>query len=148
MASQRRRRLPLARNSKRLGYEKRLRLTLWLLSLPLFGLIAVLLWHAHAGSASWLLSLLGLLIGWAILQAWISEQLLRPLQTLANVVAALREEDYSFRARGARRGDSLGDLALEINALASDLQSERLSSLESAALVRRVVEAIDASCAC
>jgi two-component system nitrogen regulation sensor histidine kinase NtrY len=144
MASQRRRRLPLARNSKRLGYEKRLRLTLWLLSLPLFGLIAVLLWHAHAGSASWLLSLLGLLIGWAILQAWISEQLLRPLQTLANVVAALREEDYSFRARGARRGDSLGDLALEINALASDLQSERLSSLESAALVRRVVEAIDA----
>jgi nitrogen fixation/metabolism regulation signal transduction histidine kinase len=139
-----RRRLPLARNSRRLGYEKRLRLLLWLFSLPLFALAAVLLAWANATSTSWTLTLLGLLAAWAILQAWLTEQLLRPLQTLSNVVAALREEDYSFRARGARRGDSLGDLALEINALAADLQSERLSSLESAAMVRRVVEAIDA----
>ena len=33
------------------------------------------------------------------------EQTIRPLQTLANVVAALREDDFSFRARGARRGE-------------------------------------------
>jgi len=144
MASPPRKRLPLARNSRRLGYEKRIRLVLWLLSLPAFALTSMLLAGAHAGAASWIVSLLALLIAWGILQSWFSEQLLRPLQTLANVVAALREEDYSFRARGARRGDSLGDLALEINALAADLQSERLSSLESAAMVRRVVEAIDA----
>jgi nitrogen fixation/metabolism regulation signal transduction histidine kinase len=99
---------------------------------------------SHASLSTWIFSLLGVLSAWAILQAWVVEQLLRPMQTLANVVAALREEDYSFRARGARRGDSLGDLALEINALASDLQAERLTSLESAALVRRVLEAIDA----
>jgi nitrogen fixation/metabolism regulation signal transduction histidine kinase len=121
-----------------------MRLMLWLMSLPLFGLVALLLWQSHVSAVTWVLALLGLLTAWAILQEWLTEQLLRPLQTLANVVAALREEDYSFRARGARRGDSLGDLALEINALAADLQSERLTSLESAALVRRVVEAIDA----
>ncbi len=142
--SGKRRRLPLARNSKRLGYEKRLRLMLWLFSLPMFCLAVVLLLWTGASGSAWTLTLVGLLVGWAILQAWLVEQLLRPLQTLSNVVAALREEDYSFRARGARRGDSLGDLALEINALAGDLQAERLSSLESAALVRRVVEAIDA----
>ena len=85
-----------------------------------------------------------LVAGWAVLQSTITDQLLRPLQTLSNVVGALREQDYSFRARGARRGDALGDLALEINALANDLQSERLASLESAALVRRVLDVLDA----
>lgn len=139
-----RRRVPLARNSRRIGYEKRLRLMLWLLSLPLFALVAILLHWLHASLTSWILAMLGLLAAWAILQEWLMEQMLRPMQTLANVVAALREEDYSFRARGARRGDSLGDLALEINALAADLQAERLTSLESAALVRRVLDAMDA----
>ena len=60
------------------------------------------------------------------------------LQTLANVVAALREEDYSFRARGAAPQDPLGDLALEINPLA-DMQSQRMGGLEAVALLRRVI---------
>ena len=47
------------------------------------------------------------------------------MQTLSNIVAALRDNDFSFRARGARRGDAMGDLALEINALASTLQQQR-----------------------
>ena len=121
-----------------------MRLALWLFSLPAFALATGLLVWSHASAATWSLVWIGTLIAWAILQSWMAEQLLRPLQTLTNVVAALREEDYSFRARGARRGDALGDLSFEINALASDLQAERLTSLESAALVRRVLEAIDA----
>jgi nitrogen fixation/metabolism regulation signal transduction histidine kinase len=138
------RRLHLARRGKRVGYERRMRIMLWLFSLPVFALAGIFLSSSHASITLWIVVLTVLLIAWALLQAWLAEQLLRPLQTLSNVVAALREEDYSFRARGARRGDSLGDLALEINALASDLQAERLTSLESAALVRRVIEAIDA----
>jgi nitrogen fixation/metabolism regulation signal transduction histidine kinase len=67
------------------------------------------------------------------------EQLVRPLQTLANVVAALREDDFSFRARGARRGDSLGDLAMEINALAGTLQRQRSSARDALTLVERVM---------
>ena len=144
MASPPRRRLPLGRTSRRIGYERRLRLLFWLLSIPVFACVVMLLTWSRSTPSTWILALASTLIGWAILQAWLIEQMLRPLQTLSNVVAALREEDYSFRARGARRGDSLGDLALEINALAADLQSERLSSLDSAALVRRVLEAIDA----
>ena len=138
------RRAALARRARRFGYEKRLRLLLWLLSLPVLAVCIGLLAWAHSSPATWALVLVGALLAWAILQSWMAEQMLRPLQTLANVVAALREEDYSFRARGARRGDALGDLAFEINALAADLQAERLTSLESAALVRRVLEAIDA----
>src|SRR5271157_6292746 len=51
---------------------------------------------------------------WLVLTLVLLEQIVRPLQTLANVVGALREEDYSFRARGAAPNDALGELALEI----------------------------------
>ena len=44
------------------------------------------------------------------------EHIIRPLQTLANVVGALRDEDYSFRARLAIPNDALGELSLEVNA--------------------------------
>ena len=36
-----------------------------------------------------------------ILITLLHDHIIRPLQTLSNVVSALREEDYSFRARGA-----------------------------------------------
>jgi nitrogen fixation/metabolism regulation signal transduction histidine kinase len=72
------------------------------------------------------------------------EQTIRPLQTLANVVSALREEDYSFRARGAIPEDALGELSFEVNALATLLADRRLRAIEATALLRRVVEEIDA----
>ena len=68
------------------------------------------------------------------------ESLVRPLQTLSNVVASLREGDYSFRARGARSRDPLGELAAEINALADLLQKQRVRSLEATALLARILE--------
>src|SRR6266700_2966824 len=64
--------------------------------------------------------LLCLLIGVALL-----DHVIRPLQTLANVVGALREEDYSFRARLAVRNAGLGELSLEVNALADLLAKHR-----------------------
>ncbi len=138
------RRLPLGRRRWRLAYERRLRLMLWSLGSPVFAFLALVLhdWRAPLGTS--LLAVLVVLLVWALLESWLADQLLRPLQTLANVVAALREQDYSFRARGGRRGDALGDLALEINALAGDLQSERLLLLESSALVRRVLDVLEA----
>src|SRR2546430_3982448 len=40
-----------------------------------------------------------------------------PLQTISNLLAALREGDYSIRARGARADDALGEVLLEVNTL-------------------------------
>ncbi len=69
----------------------------------------------------------------------------RPLQTLSNVVSSLREGDYSFRApRGASSGDALGELATEINALADLLQKQRVRSLEATALLGRILEVMHA----
>jgi nitrogen fixation/metabolism regulation signal transduction histidine kinase len=81
---------------------------------------------------------------WLVLTLALLEQIVRPLQTLTNVVGALREEDYSFRARGAVANDALGELALEINALADILTEQRIQTIEATALLRRVVDEIDA----
>jgi nitrogen fixation/metabolism regulation signal transduction histidine kinase len=72
------------------------------------------------------------------------ESLIRPLQTLSNVVSSLREGDYSFRARGAGAQDALGELAAEVNALADLLQKQRVRSLEATALLARILEVMHA----
>ena len=60
-----------------------------------------------------------------LIGAALHDHIVRPLQTLANVVGALREEDYSFRARLAVPNDALGELSLEVNALADLLAKHR-----------------------
>jgi len=133
------RRVPLGRTSRRLSFERRLRLWLTALALPalLFG--GLFLAAMNVSPAMIVAAVAALALAWVIAASVFTEQIIRPMQTLANVVAALREDDFSFRARGARRGDALGDLALEINALAGTLQLQRSSALEALTLVERVM---------
>jgi nitrogen fixation/metabolism regulation signal transduction histidine kinase len=127
-----------------LHFEARLRVYSLLLCTPIVVLLAALLFVLHL-SASAIISILAVVaIGLLLAVTAFMDQVVRPLQTLANVVAALREEDYSFRARGAQANDPFGDLAIEINALADMHQSQRLGSLEAAALFRRVIAELDA----
>ncbi|MBB6143397.1 nitrogen fixation/metabolism regulation signal transduction histidine kinase [Silvibacterium bohemicum] len=131
-------------NSGRLSFELKLQLFAALLSLPTLGLMLWLMIVERLSLAAILsvLTIAGLAMLLAI--AAFMDQVVRPLQTLANVVAALREEDYSFRARGAKQNDPFGDLAIEINALADMHQAQRLGALEAAALFRRVITELDA----
>lgn len=69
----------------------------------------------------------------------------RPLQTLANIVAALREKDYSVRGRHPRKDDALGLAMGELAELAEQLRSERWRDEEAAAGLARVVERLDAA---
>ena len=85
-----------------------------------------------------------LLLYLVLVAAALIEGLIRPLQTLSNVVSSLREGDYSFRARGASAPDALGELAGEVNALADLLQKQRVSSLEATALLARILEVMHA----
>src|SRR5580704_14964895 len=91
------------------------------------------------------LALIGIeLFVWWILALALQEQTTRPLQTIANVIGSLREEDYSFRARNAAPEDALGELSLEVNALADMLSDQRVRAIEATALLQRVVDEIDA----
>jgi two-component system, NtrC family, nitrogen regulation sensor histidine kinase NtrY len=80
---------------------------------------------------------------WLGAAAAVRARVVHPLQTLANLLAALREGDYSFRARGADLDDPLGLAFAEVNALREPLRKQRLGAMEAEALLRRVMEEID-----
>ena len=71
------------------------------------------------------------------------ERVVLPLQTLSNLLAALGEGDFSIRARGARGGDPLGEVMVEVNALVETLRHQRLDALEATTLLRKVMAEID-----
>jgi two-component system, NtrC family, nitrogen regulation sensor histidine kinase NtrY len=125
-------------------FERRVRILCLFIAAPAFVLAAVLLWQAKFSSAMAEVLLGGVACLSLIAAGMLLEQIVRPLQTLANVVSALRESDYSFRARGGRRSDALGELALEINEFADLLQSQRLGEMEATALLRCVISSMDA----
>jgi two-component system nitrogen regulation sensor histidine kinase NtrY len=128
----------------RLHYEHRISLYSLLVALPGILTSGILIWLRPWSTESKLALLFAELFVWWVLALTLHAQTVRPLQTLANVVAALREEDYSFRARGATSDDALGELSLEVNALADLLADQRIRAIEATALLRRVVEEIDA----
>jgi nitrogen fixation/metabolism regulation signal transduction histidine kinase len=66
-----------------------------------------------------------------------------PLQTVSNLLGALREGDYSVRGRSPRSDDALGEVMREINTLGSTLREQRLGALEATMLLRTVMREID-----
>ena len=128
----------------RLLYERRIAIFAVLAALPGVVIATIMIWtHPWSRDVKIALTLLEFFL-WFILTLTLLEQIVRPLQTLSNVVSALREEDYSFRAREANPNDSLGELSLEINTLADILTEQRIQTIEATALLRRVVDEIDA----
>ena len=129
---------------RRWRYERRVWLYSLLVAAPGLLLSMILLWLQPWSTEAKLTFTLTILLLFWILGLALHDQTIRPLQTLANVVAALREEDFSFRARGAAVDDALGELSLEVNALADLLADQRLRAIEATAVLRRVVQEIDA----
>lgn len=116
----------------------------FLLCLPALVFLAVFFYEGQIDIVPTILIGACLLIYLAICTSTLVDGVIRPLQTLSNVVSSLREADYSFRARGASSGDALGELAAEINALADLLQKQRVRSLEATALLARILEVMHA----
>ena len=115
-----------------------------LLTLPALVFAALLLYQHPIDLAPALLIAGCLLLYLVLMAAALIEGMVRPLQTLSNVVSSLREGDYSFRARGAGSQDAFGELAAEVNALADLLQKQRVRSLEATAMLARILEVMHA----
>jgi PAS domain S-box-containing protein len=114
-----------------------------LAGLPAVAVALVLLWTGDfTPKVRWTVALLA--VGWWLaVAATIGERVMRPLQTISNLLAALREGDYSIRARGARTDEALGLALFEVNELADVLRGQRLGALEATALLRRVMAEVD-----
>src|SRR4051795_900407 len=133
-----------SRKRARLLYENRISVYAFLVAVPGLLVSAIFVWLQPWTVGARLALIAAELVAWWLLALALQEQTTRPLQTLANVIGSLREEDYSFRARNAAPDDALGELSLEVNALADMLANEKVRTIEATALLQRVVDEIDA----
>src|SRR5579872_1717325 len=113
---------PAASHHRGLSYEWRIFLWGMLVGVPSVVLALLLLWRSALPiDLRWSFTVV-LVVSWLALALALRRQVIRPLQTLSNIIAALREHDYSFRGTGANRDDTLGELVFEINMLSWMLQ--------------------------
>lgn len=110
---------------------------------PALVVLAVALWFAMDNHARGAVILAGVTLVTLGLVFAMRRKAVYPLYTMANLLEALREGDYSLRGSRARRGDAIGEVVLEINALAQTLREQRLAVEEKSALLGKVIASLD-----
>ena len=133
----------MTKSRRRLSYERRI--LFFILGSGAFGTILALIflwWGPYTAKVQWTLTLF-VVIFWLSFAFSARERIIRPLQTISNMLAALHEGDYSIRAKRGKPGDALDDVMLEVNQLGTTLRDQRLGALEATALLRKVMEEID-----
>jgi len=127
-------------------HEQRMRLLALGAGLPAVIAALVLLWIAdYTPKVQWTVTVLILAIWWACASS-IRERVASPLRTLANLLEAMREGDYSIRGRGTgayEAEDALAEVMHQVNAMSATLRAQRLGALEATTLLRKVMEEID-----
>src|SRR5438270_11030248 len=114
---------------RRMNFERRIKLLAFGCGLPGSVVAIVLLWTGDfSAKTQWTLTAL-ILLCWFGLAASLQEHVVFPLRTFSNLLAALREGDFSMRARAGDRDDALGEVALQINAMSQTLREQRLHAL-------------------
>lgn len=128
---------------RKLTFEGRLFRLALAAGLPGSAMGLALLWTGdYSPRTQWTFTLLtGML--WLGFASAVRARVIFQMQTLSNIVAALREGDFSVRARSARRGEGLTELVRELNALSDTLRRERLGAVEATTLLRKVMEEIE-----
>jgi two-component system nitrogen regulation sensor histidine kinase NtrY len=127
----------------RLSHDRRILLMALASALPGALISLIFLWSGdYTPKVQWTLTVIigTVCLGFAFA---LRERVILPLQTLSNLLAALGEGDFSIRARGARGGDPLGEVMIEVNALVETLRHQRLDALEATTLLRKVMAEID-----
>lgn len=134
------------RRGKRRWITFEIRLFLMALAAGLPALIAAIVLLAigeYSAGTRWTVGVLIVLV-WLGFAAAVRERLAYSLRTLANLLGALRDGDFSFRLRMDDRG-SLGEVYAQINDMAETLHEQRLGAMEATALLQKVISEIDVS---
>ena len=122
-----------------MSHERRILLMAVAAGLPGSVVSLALLWMGdYTPRVQWTLTVLIVAL-WSGFAFAVRRRVVFPLQTVSNLLAALREGDYSIRARGAKIDDALGEVMLEVNILGKTLREQRLGALEATTLLRTVM---------
>jgi two-component system, NtrC family, nitrogen regulation sensor histidine kinase NtrY len=126
-----------------LSYEDRVVLLALAAGLPGSVCAVALLWSGgYTPKVQWTLSVLIAAI-WLGFTIAVRERVVFPLQTISNLLGALREGDFSVRGRSPRPDDALGEVMREVNTLGSTLREQRLGAMEATTLLRTVMKEIE-----
>jgi nitrogen fixation/metabolism regulation signal transduction histidine kinase len=127
----------------RISHEGRVVLLAVLAGLPGSATALWLLWSGDLPArAQWTLTVV-IVAAWMGFAFAVRERVVFPLQTLSNLLGALREGDFSVRGRSPRPDDALGEVMREVNTLGSTLREQRLGAMEATMLLRTVMREID-----
>jgi len=127
----------------RLSHENRVLVWVLLAGAPALLAGMLLLWLGDFSTKlQWTVTLI-VVLWWLGVAFAVRERVVRPLQTLSNLIAALSEGDFSIRARDARFDEALGLALWEVNQLTDVLQEQRLGAVEAAALLGAVMAEIN-----
>jgi two-component system, NtrC family, nitrogen regulation sensor histidine kinase NtrY len=125
---------------RRIRFEDRLLLDVALATAPAAAIALALLFSSSLSPRTrWTLTAV-IVLGWAGFALAARARVVRPLHTLSNVLAGLREEDTSIRGKSARADDALGEVMVEVNALADAVREHKLGVAETVALLAKVTE--------
>jgi two-component system nitrogen regulation sensor histidine kinase NtrY len=132
-----------ANKSAYLSHEGRVVLLAFLAGLPGSATALFLLWSGGNQLRYELTFTTIIVTAWLGFAFAVRERVVFPLQTLSNLLGALREGDYSVRGRSPRPNDALGEVMREVNTLGSTLREQRLGAMEATTLLRTVMREID-----
>ncbi len=135
--------MPSPRRRSRLRWETRLLLLTLGGGLPAVLLTSLLLARTALDPTLRGLLLAIIWLAWLVLAGLAVERAVRPMQTLSNMMAAIREGDTSIRARGADPEGALGLALWEVNALTETVGRQRLGVIAATALLQRVMDTVD-----
>ena len=126
----------------RLSHEGRVVLLAFLAGLPGSACALYMLWDSQSeAKVQWTLTVV-IVAAWLGFALAVRERVVFPLQTLSNLLGALREGDFSVRGRSPRPDDALGEVMREVNTLGSTLREQRLGAMEATTLLRTVMREI------
>jgi two-component system nitrogen regulation sensor histidine kinase NtrY len=125
------------------SHENKLTLLTFGAAVPAIIIALALLWFGdYTAKLQWTLTIV-IVACFALFISSAREHIVHPLRTMSNLLAGLREGDYSIRARNAREGSALGEVLREINSLGETLRQQRLGAFEATALLRTIMSEID-----
>jgi len=128
---------------RKLVHEDRVLLLALAGAVPAVLVSLIILWTGdYAARVQWTLSvvILGFWLGFGFS---VRDRVASPLRALANLLEAMREGDYSIRARGVRGDDAMGEVMQQVNMMSETLRAQRLGAMEATTLLRKVMEEID-----